>query len=734
MLVALHLAILGLLADQLVDGVIDWDENFIFGNPDKIIDRTTDEAGVFQLAGDVFTADSTGSVEGDTAGQGSEFLIFWESSSAVNGPFTAIPNPEARAGVLNTGRAGFTTQPHASAFIDARSADVFIRLVLTTLLGTLIAILNITSGATIQSISRGGGGGGGGTGLTNPLTENLDIDGFNTILDIDGDTFWKGERDGLADDWVQLVIGGNNPPTSVVAINVSNRVNNEYVRIGLNLEPSIENGGPTLGTIDQRWDAAFINTFIAFDNFAGSQADAGDGRLYWNNTTRHFNQIDDAGAVLDLAASGDLTGWANFPAVADVIPDAVFRNLGSTLTDEQWGTLFLDPSSFIRWETSLGVFTDVFIQGTTGGFNLNVPTAGSYIFNVDTTQAFKVDANQITINAPVLDFADTNSTIQDLRNLLYNTAGGRIIAEASHNGLGAGLILDTDLSASTFFSVGGLDAMRLHESLSQNILELHPNAGIDATRIRGAESIQFDGDGSIASNKATVSATADESLLLTAASGQAIRMFHAASERYSFDDTIFNMINGAGLFQIIPTAGSAFSIAKIGGTPATFTASDDFIFDNPTTAQIVDFRGDINSTGLVPTQLRFRGKNSVGAFETYGEIRSRIALNTSGAERGDLEFYIAQASSPFLTMSLDSNQLVSGNRVLSMHGDIELLSNDGAGHLILNQTDMNMRNLSVGPPPLTGQDGVLYMQQSGGLDALFFRFKSGKVVFLALDN
>jgi len=169
------IAILGLAADQLIDGVIDWDENFIFGDSSKIIDRTATNAGVFQLVGDVFNLDSFGSVEGDTGGQGSSFLIEWEESSSVSGPFTTIPNPQARFGVLNAGRAAFTTQPSAIAIVDARSADVFVRLVLVTVTGTLIAILNGTSGASIESVSSGGSGGGGTSGYDRIQDEGINV-------------------------------------------------------------------------------------------------------------------------------------------------------------------------------------------------------------------------------------------------------------------------------------------------------------------------------------------------------------------------------------------------------------------------------------------------------------------------------------------------------------------------------------------------------------------------------
>ena len=100
-------------------------------------------------------------------------MLEWESSANVNGPFTPIPNPQARFGVLNAGRAAFTTQPHAVALVDARTADLFVRLVIVTVSGSLVAILNGTSGANIQTIGGAGAGGGGG-GVTN-LNELTDV-------------------------------------------------------------------------------------------------------------------------------------------------------------------------------------------------------------------------------------------------------------------------------------------------------------------------------------------------------------------------------------------------------------------------------------------------------------------------------------------------------------------------------------------------------------------------------
>lgn len=140
-------AALGLISDQVVaaSDAITWDENFFIGDATKIVDEGS---GIIRLHNGVFALASTLAL--NIGGGGSQSAVLaWESSANVGGPFTAIPNPNARAAAYTIGNSSVTTQPLATAVVDATGADVFVRAVLTTSVST--TILNAASSATITS-------------------------------------------------------------------------------------------------------------------------------------------------------------------------------------------------------------------------------------------------------------------------------------------------------------------------------------------------------------------------------------------------------------------------------------------------------------------------------------------------------------------------------------------------------------------------------------------------------
>ncbi len=162
-------AVLGLIADQVVavSAAITWDENFFLGDATKIVDEGS---GVIRLHNGAFTLASTLAL--DISGGGAQSAILtWESSANVGGPFTTIPNPNARAAAYTIGNASVTTQPKATAVVDATGADVFVRAVLTASSST--TILNASSGATIISFGT--------SAVANtPLTTKGDLLAFDT--------------------------------------------------------------------------------------------------------------------------------------------------------------------------------------------------------------------------------------------------------------------------------------------------------------------------------------------------------------------------------------------------------------------------------------------------------------------------------------------------------------------------------------------------------------------------
>ena len=73
-------------------------------------------------------------------GSGNSAVAYWESSPSLGGPYTQIPDPNGREATYSTGRADYTTQPKATAIVDAQASDVFVRVsMVPTINSTLLA-------------------------------------------------------------------------------------------------------------------------------------------------------------------------------------------------------------------------------------------------------------------------------------------------------------------------------------------------------------------------------------------------------------------------------------------------------------------------------------------------------------------------------------------------------------------------------------------------------------------
>lgn len=729
-------AILGRDANQALNAtgitVIEYDDNFFFGNQEKITPTAT--PGVFKLlAGFVYGARALGSIELSDAGQGSSGIATWQVSLQEGGTFTDtlvnVLTEESKVdGVFNAGRATFTTQSQALAVvIDASGQDVYIRQVINGVTGTLINWLVVASGASIESLeSGGGGGGGGGGGAEVPIwTQAHDADGYNFIIDEAGLSYWKNSRE-LANNWTQLLMD------DTIALNISNRAGQQWIRAGFNLEP---NSTQTLGSENVRWDEVYVDNFADFDGFAGSQPTTGNGRIFWNNTTKSFHQVDDAGVDTDLVGSAsDVSQWANFAAVNDVIPDTPFRLLGNTGTDNQWGGLFMNTSSSIRWQTSPGVFTETLIQGTTGGFNLNVPFGGSYLLDINGTPQFSVDVGSVTINPPTLDFNSSVATIEGLFNINFGTAGASISSVASLSPFGSILLQDVADSASHIKSVGGVLQTRHYRSGGDNFLTLHPDTGIDATILQGVRDIRFDGLGVVTSNKAMITGDSTENLYYNVANNEQHKFLGANVEHASISGSGFFLQNNASVIAIIPTAGGRLDITKAGGTDASFVCPDNFIFRNDTGGFEMDFQGDFNTGNTVPSQLFLSGKNSVGSRHEYGKIKTRIQEPLSGAESGDLELYGSLSGSELEMLTLKARDpLAPNDPVIYLRNNVEMLFSVGASKFVLDRAPLHFRDVSVAPTPAVLQDAVLYTIDLGSGSELRVTFANGTTRILAGD-
>lgn len=164
-------ALLGLVSDQVVlvaGDVINWDENFVFGDSTKIVDEGS---GVFRLHNGAFLLSTHMALNMSGSGAGNSAVLEWESSGNIGGPFTPIANPAGREASYSTGRADFTTQPQALALVDATGADVFVRAFLTPT--ATATVLNLSTEGKIESLGT--------SAVANtPLTTKGDVLGFDT--------------------------------------------------------------------------------------------------------------------------------------------------------------------------------------------------------------------------------------------------------------------------------------------------------------------------------------------------------------------------------------------------------------------------------------------------------------------------------------------------------------------------------------------------------------------------
>ena len=268
--------------------VIPWNENFILGQ-DKI--QATATAGVFRLEDGVFDMSSTVSLEGDETGSGTNILMAWQEADAETGPWTGIPEPNARAGVYQIGRPSLSTQPHAVVIRDYSGVVKFVRLILNVQLGTLV---NVFDAKSFAQISTGGTGCVGGVGVGSTtlagLTDVILTNPVNTeVLTYNGN------------EWVNLPSAGGAMNTDL-----SNMIAPTIPTVDLSL-----NGNSLLGVLNVDFDGLGAITGLStltFFQTNQSISSLSAGLLYQASALQeHFFTLGGVGvAKFDEPQNGNL--------------------------------------------------------------------------------------------------------------------------------------------------------------------------------------------------------------------------------------------------------------------------------------------------------------------------------------------------------------------------------------------------------------------------------------------
>lgn len=142
-------AVLGMSGDQNIPAMtatdVLFDESFVDGDLNKIVDEGN---GIFKLHNGEFVLSCH--VGADGSGMSARNLdLIWQSSLTLVGGYTSIFPPEGRAGKINIGNSQLGSQPKATAFVDASSQDVFVKLIANG--SDAFLIKSIYSSASIRS-------------------------------------------------------------------------------------------------------------------------------------------------------------------------------------------------------------------------------------------------------------------------------------------------------------------------------------------------------------------------------------------------------------------------------------------------------------------------------------------------------------------------------------------------------------------------------------------------------
>lgn len=295
-------AIIGLSTDQTgtFTGTtpITFDQTFVLGNQEKIIQTATD--GVFQISDAVFNGSTHVAIEGVETGNGTEAIIVWQEADAEGGPWTTIAPPSARGGTLILGKPSFTTQPSANFALDLSGATKFVRVALLIQSGTVTAILDGATRATIETAGGDGSGGGGGgsttlAGLTDVSINSPQVD---EVLTYNG-TLWVNQTS----------------PSGGMATNLSNMVSPTVPTVPLSMNDQEING---VASLDFDGAAPFIeglrtlNFLTAGVNISDFSLDglditvAANQRININGAAgiiAVFNELNSTQRVLDMQSN-----------------------------------------------------------------------------------------------------------------------------------------------------------------------------------------------------------------------------------------------------------------------------------------------------------------------------------------------------------------------------------------------------------------------------------------------
>lgn len=267
--------------------------------------------------------------------------------------------------------------------------------------------------------------GGGGEVFT--WTNHHDADGYNFLISQSGLSRIFGDRDAAipaGEIWFQVDNGASGSNTILVMDHGASEVR---IGTGYNLNPT-SSGTQQLGIDSDRWDSVWVDSYIDMDDSGTpTNAGSGEGRLYWNNTTKSFHQVDDVGTTTDLSsasagANQQLSNLSGTVAVNQSIQSDT--NITDSLGTSSIGWL-QTWSSQLNFVAGSGTPVGNYGSGLVGTVvKHNVPTGGSWQFDIQGSN--KVLLNNSKMEFKSLDLDMNNNEIDDINFIRFMGSSGDV--------------------------------------------------------------------------------------------------------------------------------------------------------------------------------------------------------------------------------------------------------------------------------------------------------------------
>lgn len=264
----------------------------------------------------------------------------------------------------------------------------------------------------VKNLADIGSGGGGEVPI---WTEDHDADGYNFLLSQDGLSRILNDREPsvpAGEVWFQVSDGISSSNTIMVLDNGASEVR---IQSPYNLNPS-SSGTQTLGVDGDRWDAAWVDAYVDFDD-SGTPATpgTGEGRIFWDNSTKSFHQVDDVGTNTDLssASAGANQQLSNLSGTVsvnlDLIPNqAAGGNLGSTTATEEWFNLYTRKVEFPVASGGVSAANYGITRTALPSLSSNVPTGSLFSWAIQGTTQMDLTTDRLQLASVNLDMDGNN--------------------------------------------------------------------------------------------------------------------------------------------------------------------------------------------------------------------------------------------------------------------------------------------------------------------------------------